>query len=296
MEETENRLFDEPPAIKPEVDLRARWVFSELWKVDGRYLDQLADEILSRYRYDRPMTYFSSYRQNPITVHYRPNGSAQVETPSPLSEQSEVGDCIELCRLVVNDSDFWEIVDKVSGVAGCEVSVNMVVGNAPQYFTRGYHHFLTLNHAKSGTCLFVDPAFQKIGLGKGYTINPEEVVTVEPGRRYKNGGTVKLSAGRYTTVRDNYVFKGDFGVLVLGLDGCGLIVEWGVAVGESKLKPIFPIAKLVERDGRGRAYYYDPVKGIVDCVDKRSPRTEETVLLKRFFGIAKEIDFRFGND
>lgn len=296
MDKTERRTSSEPRVIVPEIDLRSRWIFRELWKTNDIYLDLLVDKILTRYRYDQPLDYFGLYRENPVVVKYHPNGMATFSTPNPQTERYNFGDCVSICMMVVNDKDFWGLIGTIASDAGCEIFVNLVTGRAPQYFTQGHHHFLTLNHQASDTCLLIDPAFQKIGLGEGYSINPEEVFSIVPGMKYKNEGMINLTAGSYKQDRSKFDFRGEHGVLVLGLGVNGVIIDWSVAVGESKLKPIFPVVGLIGSDGGRRTFYNDPIRGIVRCVDKRPPKPEEKKTLQRFFAIASEIDFRFGND
>ncbi len=273
--------------IKPEVKLAGRIMVTELWRADGCRLDQLATEILPKFRYDQPMEMLKGMTKSPLTVTTRPDGSRSVRYPVHFDGEEMYGDCIGLANKLLTDEEFNSWLAELRDQCGCRIFPLMVFGTAPRYFLseRMAHYWVMLQHEKTRTRLLVDPSFQIVGLGVGYRYDLGNTRLVDTEDRIPSVATACLQVAR--GIND------DCGFNVLGLTAEKKIILIGFAFRGTLADGITPLARLVDYGGKVQTYHDDPHRGILQLGSESEPEASDRETLAEFFWISQGLPFQF---
>lgn len=289
---------DEPPVIFPDVQTGARNTVSEHWLVDHTLLDQLAHEILTKFRYDQPLAVLSTLTSSPLTITRHLDGVSYAQHVARYDGVECFGNCYSLCSKLLLDPDFKQWLTEVEEETGCRIYPHLAEGNSPEYFVSSSdaHFWLFLRHEHTRSRILVDPSFQRVGSGYDYRSSIGAGQLIDQDSKISRGGSVHLKLAKYDVdVGNKIIFPNpDITAEVLGMTPQGKVLCCGFACGQTAFETVIPLAKLISRLGKREDYYLDLKVGIVEVITKTPPDETDLPALTAFFEIAANFEFRRG--
>lgn len=278
---------------------RLRSSFSDMG-VDHFMIDHLREEILPYFQYDQPFLMLADMTRDPVTIIFRPDGTARSQCPYRLESNTEYGDCLTLIYKLLEDESFREWFGELQHQSNLDPSLYLTYGKSPRYFLLDgmRHYWLALVDKGTGVSVVIDPAFSSINTGVGYLPELAFVQRVDQKFEIPRAGVIVHELVKYDRLPNGSYYFGDqgkCGFSVLGMGPNGKIVEIGFARGSSKLEPAIPLARLVDPHGMADIYFVDPVDGLINVRSRQMPNISDIVVLKIFFDIASNFCFRFGH-
>lgn len=289
---------DEPQIIFPDVQTGARNTVSEHWRIDHARLDQLAHEILTKFRYDQPLAVLSTLTSSPLTITRHLDGVSYAQRVARYDGVECFGNCYSLCSKLLLDPDFRLWLVELEEKTGCRIYPYLTEGNAPEYFVSSCdaHFWLFLRHEHTRSRILVDPSFQRVGSGYDYRSSIGAGQLIDQDSKISRGGSVHLKLAKYDVdVGNKIIFPNpDITAEVLGMTPQGKVLCCGFACGQTAFETVIPLAKLISRLGKREDYYLDLKVGIVEVITKTPPDETDLPALTAFFEIAANFEFRRG--